>query len=155
MEACCWQFPLKLPLRHVTENRGFGVCWWRESNKCFPPKLPACYLFKFLSLSLLLLHLLARKKKHCTFSLKQFWRRQRNRRWFCMRLTAVNKIKYLSITKFDFTFKSLSGISGKKTCYFWAYLDSITHEQTIICRQLFPSHVVGSGAMKKNKYLFG
>ena len=29
-----------------------------------------------------------------------------------------------------------------------ADLDSITHEQTIICRQLFAGHVVGSQPMK-------
>ena len=29
-------------------------------------------------------------------------------------------------------------------------LDGITHEQTIICRQLFAGHMVGSRPMKKN-----
>ena len=32
-------------------------------------------------------------------------------------------------------------------------LDNIAHEQTIICRQLFAGHVVGSGPMKRNKNL--
>ena len=32
-------------------------------------------------------------------------------------------------------------------------LDSIAHEQTIICRQLFAGHVVGSRPMKRKKNL--
>ena len=32
-------------------------------------------------------------------------------------------------------------------------LDSIAHEQTIICRQLFAGHVVGSWPMKKKRNL--
>ena len=32
-------------------------------------------------------------------------------------------------------------------------LDSIAHEQTIICRQLFAGHVVGSQPMKRKKNL--
>ena len=31
------------------------------------------------------------------------------------------------------------------------HLDGITHEQTIICRQLFAGHVVGSQPMKRGK----
>ena len=34
-------------------------------------------------------------------------------------------------------------------------LDDIVHEQTIICRQLFAGHVVGSRPMKKKKKLQG
>ena len=33
-------------------------------------------------------------------------------------------------------------------------LDGIAHEQTIICRQLFAGHVVGSRPIKRNKNLF-
>ena len=33
-------------------------------------------------------------------------------------------------------------------------LDDIAHEQTIICRQLFAGHVVGSRPIKRNKNLF-
>ena len=32
-------------------------------------------------------------------------------------------------------------------------LDGIAHEQTIICRQLFAGHMVGSRPMKRNKHL--
>ena len=31
------------------------------------------------------------------------------------------------------------------------HFDSIVHEQTIICRQLFEGHVVGSWCMKKKE----
>ena len=34
-----------------------------------------------------------------------------------------------------------------------AQLDDIAHEQTIICRQLFAGHVVGSRPMKRKKNL--
>ena len=33
-------------------------------------------------------------------------------------------------------------------------LDGIAHEQTIICRQLFAGHVVGSQPMKRKKHLY-
>ena len=33
------------------------------------------------------------------------------------------------------------------------YLDGIAHEHTIICRQLFAGHVVGSRPMKRKKHL--
>ena len=33
-------------------------------------------------------------------------------------------------------------------------LDGIAHEQTIICRQLFAGHVVGSRPMKRKKICF-
>ena len=33
-------------------------------------------------------------------------------------------------------------------------LDGIAHEQTIICRQLFTGHVVGSRLMQKRKIFF-
>ena len=34
-------------------------------------------------------------------------------------------------------------------------LDDIVHEQTIICRQLFAGHMVGSWPMKRKKNLQG
>ena len=34
-------------------------------------------------------------------------------------------------------------------------LNDIAHEHTIICRQLFAGHVVGSQPMKRKKHLYG
>ena len=39
------------------------------------------------------------------------------------------------------------------SCCSQIQLDGIAHEQTIICRQLFAGHVVGSRPMKRKKYL--
>ena len=40
---------------------------------------------------------------------------------------------------------------GQNIIYSKTLLDGITHEQTIICRQLFAGHVVGSRPMKSKK----
>ena len=74
---------------------------------------------------------------------------------------------YHSIIKFVFISASLSDSAGKRSAIFhtraWlqlrmsktlfassrTHLDSITHEQTIICRQFFTGHVVGSPPMKR------
>ena len=79
---------------------------------------------------------------------------------------------YHSITKFVFIFQSLPASSGKRSAIFSlenavpitheqdticskTRLDGTTHEQTIICRELFAGHVVGSRSMERKKKKHG
>ena len=49
--------------------------------------------------------------------------------------------------------RTVSFTREQNIIYSQTLLDGIAHEQTIICRQLFASHVVGSRPMKRKKNL--
>ena len=51
-----------------------------------------------------------------------------------------------------FSFENVDSIThGQNIIYSKTHLDGTTHEQTIICKQLFAGHVVGSRLMERKK----
>ena len=50
-----------------------------------------------------------------------------------------------------FSHKSVLSITHEQNICSKTHVDGITHEQTIICRQIFAGHVVGSRPMKRKE----
>ena len=79
-------------------------------------------------------------------------------------LRDTDKSRYFTITEFNncfiirspslFPYLNHSLTAQGSHTREWLHLYATTHEQTIICRQLFAGHVVGSRAMKRKKTLY-
>ena len=109
--------------------------------------------------------------------IKSYWTRLSIISWFVDNWFSRHESRYFAISDINnrfcirspslFSLKPVSDSSGKQYAIFhtalWiqshisrtictkTHLDGITHEQAIICRQLFEGHVVGSSPMKRKQ----